>query len=1171
VAVTQRFLFLIASATVAAGAFVLAQAPPPAGAVQAGNRQEGTRCAVSGVAMAGKARLPGVVITLTSADGAAVAATSTTLDGHYAARVPGPGTYRLRAELAAFAAVNREVTVGDACDARVDILLTLASRMQGAAPIATRAVPVQPIRPGTSPTSPFQRVGAAANGAAGQGAEAGGTEDAAAVAAHLSLPPGFSPDSMSESVAAFGSTGQTNDGLLFGGMRGEMFGRDEIMAMGGIAGVPGMSGEGGALPAGGFAGGLPGGPGGGPGGMGFGGGPGGMGPGGGRGMAGGFEGRGGGPGGFGGPGGGGPPGGPGGPGGLGGRLGMAAQQMNNRPRGQFSYTLAGSPLDAAPYSLTGNPTTKPEYLQQRFAASIGGPLKIPKVFDAGPRTTFFLNYSGNHSSNAYSRYSTVPTLAQRAGDFSSVPVKLVDPATGQPFAGNQIPLSRFSPAALELLNYIPEPNQSGDRQNYYYSTTSATSSDDVNFRLIRSFGQTSTRRARGGAAAAGGGRAGGGRGGPGGRGGINLNVGVHYTRSRGDQLNAFPSLSGKNSRSGWDVPVGLSFPLWGGNNSVNFSFNRTQSETTNAFAYVDNVAGDAGIGGVSQDPFDWGVPSLSFSSVSGLTDLTPSRRSDRTVSVSDTLVKMWGRHSVRFGGDFRDAHLDSRTDQTPRGAFVFTGLYTGGGIRVGGFDFADFLLGLSQQASVQYGPETEHFRTRSWSAFVQDDWRVATTLTVNAGVRYEYQAPYWEAENRLVNLDATADFTAVAAVQAGESGPYTGAFPTTAVNPDRNNVSPRVGIAWRPRQKTMVRGGYGINYASVPYLSFAQRLASQPPFAVTDTRAGNEATPLPMTDVFLTPASATTTNNFGVDKDYRLGYVQIWNADVQRELTRTWSVGASYIGTRGSQLDLLRAPNRDADGTLIADAQPFTWESSGARSIMHSVSFRVNRRLANGLAGGATYTLAQSRDNASSLGGGGGVVAQNDKDLEAEWGLSSFSQRHRLSANVTWELPFGPNRRWLSGGGWTSTAFGGWILNANLATASGTPYTARVLSDATDVSRGTNGTLRADYTGGDVALDNPTIQRFFNTAAFRLPAAGTYGSAGRNTIIGPGSTNLNMAVQKTFSLPGTRGLSLRAQANNVLNLAQWSGIDTVVNSPTFGQVTSVRPMRSIQLIARVSF
>jgi trimeric autotransporter adhesin len=1155
----QHVLFAAAICPVAAAVATLAQAP------QGGVPSSGPRCAVAGVISAGQSRLPGVVVTIAGAADGPSAATSTALDGRYTVSVPGPGRYTLKAELAAFATVSREVLVGDSCQARADVTLTLASRTAGAPPVAARPLALPGQRPGVGSPGQFQRLGLAGRQAPGS-AEASATstiEDAAAVAAHLSLPPGFSPESLSESVAAFGSSGQTNDALLFGGMRGEgMPGREEILAMGGVVGIPGMGGEGGgALPAGGFPGGFPDGPGGmgGRGGMGM--------MGGGRGM-GGPEGPGGGmgPGGFGrGPGGG--PGGPGGgPPGLGGRLGLAAQQMNNRPRGQLSYTFAGSPLDARPYSLTGQPTSKPQYFQHRVAASLGGPLKIPKVFDAGPRTTFFLNYTGNHSSNAYNRYSTVPTLNERLGDFSALATPLRDPATGAAFVNNQIPESRMSAASLALLKYIPLPNQSGDTQNFYYSTTSATSSDDINFRLVRTFGQTNNRRTQRGASGGSGGR-----GGFGGRGGTNLNVGVHYRRSESDQLNPFPSLTGTNSQTGWDIPIGVSFPLLGGSNSVNISVNRNQSRGRNAFAFLEDVAGEAGISGASTDPFDWGAPNLSFSSVSALSDVSPSNRVDRTFSVSDSLMKMWGRHAVRFGGDFRDQRLDSRTDATARGAYVFTGLYTGGGTRTGGYDFADFLLGLAQQASVQYGPGLERFRTRSWSLYAQDDWRIASRFTLNAGVRYEYQAPYWEADNRLANLDANADFTAVSAVQAGAAGPYTGSFPTTLVTADRNNVAPRIGIAWRPEQKLIVRGGYGINYASVPYLSIAQKLAGQPPFATTDTRTGTAANPLLLTSAFATATTATTTNNFGVDKNYRLGYVHIWNADVQRDVTRTISVGAAYIGTKGSSLDLLRAPNRGPSGLLIPGVQAFTWESSGGRSIMHSLSLRLNRRLAQGIGGGVTYTLSRSRDNASSLGGSGGVVAQNDKDLGAEWGLSSFDQRHRLSGSLTWELPFGPNRRWLTKEGWASQVFGGWILGANLAMASGTPYTARVTGDVTDVSRGTNGTLRADYTGAAIALAHPTIDAFFNTAAFAIPAAGTFGSAGRNTIVGPGSTNLNMSLQKSFTLAGTRGFSLRAQANNVLNRAQWAAIDTLVNSPTFGHVTSVRAMRSVQLIARVMF
>jgi hypothetical protein len=198
-------------------------------------------------------------------------------------------------------------------------------------------------------------------------------------------------------------------------------------------------------------------------------------------------------------------------------------------------------------------------------------------------------------------------------------------------------------------------------------------------------------------------------------------------------------------------------------------------------------------------------------------------------------------------------------------------------------------------------------------------------------------------------------------------------------------------------------------------------------------------------------------------------------------------------------------------------------------------------------------------------------VAQNDKDLEAEWGPSSFDVRHRLAIDFSYELPFGPNRKWLSKEGWAGQIFGGWMMNGNLALSSGSRYTARVTGAVSDVAGGVNGTLRANYNGQPVAIDDPTIDQFFNTAAFSVPLFGTYGSATRNSIVGPGQRTFNMSLMKNFTVRGTRALSLRVQANNVLNTPIWGSIDTVVNSPTFGRVTSVRPMRSVQIILRLNF
>jgi trimeric autotransporter adhesin len=1142
----------------------------PQGTPQAPGATAG--CSISGTVSAGPAKLPGVVVTVTSKTaGTESWATSTGVDGKYTVPVPGPARYDVKTELAAFATVIKEVVAEPACQARLDVTMTLASRAPAkpAQPAATgqpeaaaaAAAPGAPtagtaLRPAPAgaqrqTAGQFQRVAGA--GAAGQAqADLSTTaEDARALAEHLSLPPGFSPETLSETVTAFGRTGQTNDTLLFGpggdfGMRG------------GMPGMPGMpegmpgSDTGGfsAAPAGGPRG-EGGGRGGGQGGPGGGGRDGGMGPGGG-------------PGGMRG-------GGRGGPGALGDRLALANRMQQDRPHGNASYTLGGSPFDAAPYPLNGRATTEPSYLQQRFAGSIGGQFKIPHLFDLGPRTSYFLNYSGNRSSNLFNAYSTVPNAALRAGDFSLSPTTLIDPVTKQPFPGNAIPPSRFSPSATALLQYIPLPNQPGNRQNYYYSTTNTTSADDISFRFTRTFG-TPQRGGRGGAGGGMGGPGGGGRGGGPGGGGTNLNVSVRWHTQDSTQSAAFPTLSGRSKQKGWDIPVGFSFSKWGITHSLRAGYNLNESATTNAYAYATDVAGNAGITGVSTDPFDWGVPAVSFSTFSGLRDISPSLRRTQTFTAGDSMMKMYKRHNFRWGVDYRNEHLDSRTNSNARGSFVFTGLYTGGGTaNLDGADFADFLLGDSQQAAIQYGPGREQFHSWSFNAFFQDDWRVRNNFTLNAGVRYEFQSPYSEASNRLINLDVNGDFTAAVPVQAGGTGPYTGAYPLTIVESDVNNISPRLGLAWRVNPKTVVRGGYGINYSSVPYVSVVQKLAAQPPFAETDTRLGTVTVPLPLSNAFSGPTSTTTTNNYGVDRTYQIGYVHLWNVDVQRELSRTLSAGVAYTATRGLSLDLLRAPNRSPSGTTISGVAPFIWQSSGANSTMHSVSARLRKRLAQGVTLGGTYTYGKSMDNASSLGGGGGVVAQNDKDLAAEWSRSSFDVRHRFSGDFSLELPFGQGRRWVNREGWTNYVVGGWMMNGTISLASGQPFTPLVTGAVTDVANGVNGTLRANYSGAPIAIDDPTTLLFFNTAAFSIPAAGSYGNAGRNIITGPGSFTFNMGLMKNFPVKGTRGVSLRVQANNLLNTPVWGSIGTTVNSPTFGQVTSIRSMRSVQLVLRMNF
>jgi hypothetical protein len=227
--------------------------------------------------------------------------------------------------------------------------------------------------------------------------------------------------------------------------------------------------------------------------------------------------------------------------------------------------------------------------------------------------------------------------------------------------------------------------------------------------------------------------------------------------------------------------------------------------------------------------------------------------------------------------------------------------------------------------------------------------------------------------------------------------------------------------------------------------------------------------------------------------------------------------------------------------------------------------------MTKGVAGGGSYTWTRARDNASSFGGAGGAVAQDDRNLEAEWGRSSFERAHRVSLDAMWVLPFGKNRAWLADGGVLAAIAGDWSLNANYSYDSGQPYTARVLGAASDVARGTNGSLRADYVGGNISLANPTAEQFFNVAAFRIPAPGAFGTAERNTIIGPPGHQLNAGLTRDITLGGTRAVTVRIDASNVLNTPMWGAIDTVVNSPTFGQVLAVRAMRTVGINFRFRF
>jgi trimeric autotransporter adhesin len=895
------------------------------------------------------------------------------------------------------------------------------------------------------------------------------------------------------------------------------------------------------------------------------------------------------------------PGGPGGAGGAGGGLGgfggggpisigRLGRGFNvNQPHGFLYVSDDNASFDAKPYSLTGIDAPKASYNFARFGANVGGPLNIPKIFNGGNKWFFFAGWNGTRGSTPVDSYSTVPTAAERAGDFSAAtykdgsPVQIFDPTTGQPISfegkANVINPAMISSSALALLQYIPLPNLNSATQNFHFITNDNSDTDAVSLRLIHNFSSTPVVGPNGGGGPGGGGRGGGGGGGGGRRAQNNINLGLNWSRNNTETVNSFPSLGGNTNTQGLNATSGWTYGNGRRTNTLRFNYNHNHVVTANLYTNAIDAAGLAGIGGVSTDPFDFGLPGISFTTFGGLSDPTARRELDQTYTISDTLAWYRGKHNLRFGGDYRRILQSFRSAKNAEGSFVFSGLETSefapGSIQPvndTGYDFADFLLGRPQQTSLQSGTSSYNFRSNSFDLFAQDDYRIFSKLSLNLGFRYEYNSPFTEANNQIANLDVAPGFTAAVPVLAGGNS----GFGNSLIHPDRNDYAPRIGIAWRPLKQTVVRFGYGINYNLAQYANIIQNFAFQPPFALTSTNVTNPAAPLTLQNGFPAIAPGAVTNNFAVDPNYRLGYVQIWNVDIQRTLPHGFLLNVDYNGSKGTRLDVERAIE-------IAGIQPFIYESSAGNSVFNAGSVRFRKRLAHGIGFQGNYTYSKSIDDASSIGGGARVVIQNPFDIAADRGLSNFDQRHKFTGSWNADLPFGENRRFAQKGVW-SHILASWQLSGDFTIASGLPLTPNVLGNSLDLNRGVSGSLRADVTGEPITLGNPTAAEFFNTAAFCSPSStsgtgnacvnpnGTsFGDAGRNIIEGPGEVMVDMSLSKTITIKESRALELRFQAANVFNFIDYTGVNTTVNSLQFGQVTSAGSTRRITVIARFRF
>lgn len=785
----------------------------------------------------------------------------------------------------------------------------------------------------------------------------------------------------------------------------------------------------------------------------------------------------------------------------------------------------------------------PDYSRHQFGGSVGGPIKRDRTF-------FFTDYERTRLREGVTRITQVPTAAERRGDFSQTAGRQpVDPLTGQPFPGGQIPSFYLHPAGAAIAGLYPEPNRAGASGNFVSSPTLRDDIHQFDARIDHSFGGGAILTAR-----------------------YSLGDRELLEPFAGPSAAAVPGFGTMIPRRGQNAAIAFTHaPSSSFANDVRFGYNRV---AIGVFAENPGITNASlGLAALSSAERDAG---LSVITVAGYSPLghdytTPQESTSDTFQLTDTTTWLRGAHLLKFGAEWYGVRQDGYRDVQARGflSFVDQG-YTGNAL-------ADLLLGLPVLTGGARLDNPQQLRTHSWSLFAHDEWRASSRLTISAGLRYEYAAPPVDAGDR-ANL---YDVASGQLVRVGTNG-----LPRGGYEPDRNNIAPRVGVAWTLDKSahTIVRSGYGIYY-NQGALATSEGLYFNPPYfnlGVYFPLQGLALTlsdPFPGSFPFAVPPSATA-----YQRDLQTPWMEHWNIGLQRQIGRARAVEVAYVGSRGHDLISARDLNQPPAGAAPFNPRPnpafadITLIDSRARSRYHALQLRLQQRNDAGMSLHAAYTLGKSTDDASGFftSAGDPNFPQDSLNPGAERGRSAFDVRHRVSVGVSYALPFGPEARWATDG-WIAALLSDLELHAVVTVQSGRPFTVVLHADVENSNTGRSnlgfGYNDRPNVAGDPSLDAPTEGRWFDTAAYSLPPFGSFGNAGRNVLEGPGYRNLNAALVKLVRLGplGSTAIQLRLEAFNLFNRAHLDLPDAVFGSPTFGRVLSAQAPRRFQAGVKVLF